>query len=410
MATQTLYHPARFRLPSDIPGHGRHRPFLEALQHIEYGRLTLVTPEGETFAFAGPQPGPAAHLKLHDWQALGDLVARGEIGFAEAYIEERWSSADMPALLTFGLINSPSLEHFFHGRPWYALWLRLSHLLHANSKEGSRRNVMAHYDLGNDFYKLWLDESMSYSCALFEGNTSRSLEAAQAAKYQRVLRTIAAAPGDHILEIGCGWGAFAEVAARRKIRVTAITLSKEQAHYARQRLYRAGLHHMVSVQLADYREVAGSFDHIVSIGMFEHVGERYWPTYFKTLKERLRPGGRALIQSIMLDDFLFESLRGHTGFIEQYIFPGGMLPSKSRFYATAAKAGLSCPEMYAFGQDYVLTVRHWLTRFEAHTDKIRALGYDEAFIRLWRFYLASCIASFASRRTDVVQAALVHAN
>jgi cyclopropane-fatty-acyl-phospholipid synthase len=404
MVTQTLLNTFPFAAPRQ-----RTRPFLKALQQIEYGQLSLVTPEGERLSFAGPNAGPSAHLHIYDWEVFDDLIARGETGFAEAYVNGRWASSDLPTLITFALVNSVALEKFFHGRPWYALWVSLRNLLRANSLKGSRRNVIAHYDLGNDFYNLWLDEGMTYSCALFEGHPERSLEAAQAAKYQRILNKLSATPGEHILEIGCGWGGFAEAAARRKLKVTALTLSREQAHYARQRLYRAGLHHDVSVELADYREIEDPFDHVVSIGMFEHVGERYWPIYFDTIRRRLRPGGKALVQSIMLDDYLFESLHDRIGFIEEYIFPGGMLPSKSRFYAAAAKSGLVCREMYGFGQDYALTTTHWLKRFESNLDHVRALGYDEAFIRLWRFYLASCIASFASHRTDVVQAELAHA-
>ena len=371
--------------------------------------MTVITPEGNGLEFAGPEKGPQAFLRLYDWKVLDDLVGRGEMGLAEAYIDGRWDSPDLPALLTFGLANSESLEKFFHGKPWYALWSRLRYFLHSNSLWGSKRNVMAHYDLGNDFYSLWLDRGMTYSCALFEGEENRSLEAAQAAKYRRILEKLSASPGDHILEIGCGWGGFAEEAARYGLKVTGVTLSPEQASYARERLYCSGLHRLASIQLADYREVTGKFDHIVSIGMFEHVGEQYWPVYFDTIRQRLRPGGHAVVQSITLDDYLFETLHGYSGFIEQVIFPGGMLPSKSRFHKEAARAGLSCPEMYGFGQDYVRTLGHWLSRFEARKAEVRKKGDDEAFVRLWRFYLSSCIASFASHPPDVMQAELVHA-
>ena len=408
MSTQTLSHAHSLSIPS-YEGRERRRPFLDALKHIKYGRMTMITPDGNGLEFSGAAKGPAAYLRLYDWEVLDDLVARGEIGFAEAYIDGRWDTADLPALLTFGLMNSQSLEQFFHGNPWYALWLRLRHVWHGNSLRGSKRNIMAHYDLGNDFYALWLDESMTYSGALFEGDDSRSLEEAQAAKYRRILNKISAQPGDHILEIGCGWGGFAEAAARHGVKVTGVTISEKQASYARERLYRAGLHHLASIELIDYREVTGIFDHIVSVGMFEHVGERYWPVYFDAVRRYLKPGGAALIQLITLDDHLFESLHGYSGFIEQVIFPGGMLPSKSRFRAAAAKAGLECREIYAFGQDYARTTRHWLSRFEARKWEIKALGYDEIFLRLWRFYLASCIASFTSRRTDVMQAELAHA-
>jgi len=407
MITQTL--PRLHNLSFRLPVRERHRPFLNALQHIEYGHMTIITPDGNGLEFSGPENGPAAYLRLRDWGVLDDLVAHGEIGFAKAYIDGRWDTTNLPALLTFGLVNSRSLERFFHGRPWDALMARLRNFLCGNSLRGSKRNVMAHYDLGNDFYSLWLDDSMTYSCALFEGDDSRCLEAAQKAKYRRILEKISAQPGDHILEIGCGWGGFAEEAAHYGLKLTAITLSPEQASYARERMYRAGLHGRVSIELTDYREVTGQFDHIVSIGMFEHVGEQYWPVYFDTIKQHLKPGGKALIQSITLDDYMFEALHGHSGFIEQVIFPGGMLPSKSRFQAAAMRAGLTCRELYSFGQDYTRTVTHWLQRFETRKAEIKNLGYDESFLRLWRFYLASCIASFTSHRTDVMQAEIVHA-
>lgn len=412
MSTQTLS-PVRSPIrnfPASLPiVREKRRPFLDALQHIEYGQMVMITPEGNGLEFAGPEKGSAAHLRLYDWEVLDELVGRGEIGFAEAYIDGRWDSNNLPDLLTFGLMNSQSLERFFHGNPWYAMWLRLRQLWHSNSLRGSKRNIMAHYDLGNDFYSLWLDKSMTYSGGLFEGDDSRSLEEAQAAKYRRILNKLSAQPGDHILEIGCGWGGFAETAARYGIKVTGITISEKQASYARERLYCAGLQRVASIELTDYREVNEKFDHIVSIGMFEHVGEAYWPIYFDTVKKCLKPGGKAMVQSITLDDYLFESLHDYSGFIEQVIFPGGMLPSKSRFRAAADKAGLQCREMYSFGQDYARTTRHWLSRFETHKGDIKALGYDEAFIRLWRFYLASCIASFTSHRTDVMQAELAHA-
>jgi len=392
-----------------FPVRERRQPFLEALAHIEYGRLTLVTPDGRTLEFSGTEKGATACLRLYDWAVLDDLVARGEMGFAEAYINGRWEAPDLPALLTFGLMNSEILERFFHGNAWHVLMAQLRCLLRGNSLQGSKQNIMAHYDLGNDFYALWLDESMTYSGALFEGDDSRSLEQAQKAKYRRILEKILPMPGDHVLEIGCGWGGFAEMAARYGVKVTGVTLSEKQASYARERLYRARLHHLASIKLMDYREITGTFDYVVSIGMFEHVGEHYWPDYFETVKKCLKPSGKAVVQTITLDDYLFESLHGYSGFIEQVIFPGGMLPSKSRFHKAAAKAGLECREMYAFGQDYARTTRQWLRRFEMRKREIKMLGYDDAFLRLWRFYLSCCIASFSSHRTDVMQVELAHA-
>lgn len=383
-------------------------PFLNALQHAEFGQLTLVTPEGHKREFKGTSDGPSAQLKLYDWKVLDELMSRGEMGFAETYIQGLWGSSNLADLLTYGLINAPSLEKFFHGNPLYAFVSRIRVWMQANTLTGSRRNIMAHYDLGNDFYKLWLDRGMTYSCALFEGDINRSLEEAQAAKYNRILGKLNAKPGEHILEIGCGWGGFAEAAAQQGLRVTTVTLSEEQMVYTGERLRIAGLAAGVSVMLADYREVSGQFDHIVSIGMFEHVGERFWPIYFETIKKRLKPGGKAMVQTITLDDVMFEKLHGTTGFVEQVIFPGGMLPSPKRFREEATRAGLVCHEMFAFGDDYKRTLEHWLSRFNAHKDEILALGYDESFLRLWRFYLCSCIAAMASKRTSVMQAELAH--
>lgn len=404
--THTLSH--FFQRPDITALRKPHRPFLDALQHIAYGRLTMITPEGHGLEFIGPEKGPQGFLRLYDWKALDELVLRGETGFAESYIAGQWDTHDLPELLTFGLANSQSLEKFFHGRPWHAILSRLRYMLQGNSLRGSKQNVMAHYDLGNDFYALWLDESMTYSCALFEGDTTRSLEAAQKAKYHRILKRMNASVGEHVLEIGCGWGGFAEEAARHGLKVTAVTLSPQQADYARIRMLKRGLDRQVSILLQDYREVTGTYDYIVSIGMLEHVGENYWPVYFNTIRNRLKPDGKAFIQSITLDDYLFESLHGKTGFIEEVIFPGGMLPSRSRFYEAVTHAQMACNEMYSFGQDYVRTLRHWLLRFENNKREIKRMGYDESFLRLWRFYLSSCIASFASHRTNVMQAELMH--
>lgn len=407
MSTQTLS-PETRPFSFSLPIFKKRQPFLDALTQIEYGKITIETPEGEKLEFSGHEKGPEAHLWVHDWRALDDLVAQGETGFAYAYIDGLCDSDDLPALLTFALVNTKSLERFFHGRPLYALMAQMRYFMRDNSLRGSKRNIMEHYDLGNSFYALWLDKSMTYSGALFEGDENRTLEEAQKAKYRRILQRTGAMPGDHILEIGCGWGGFAEEAAKYGVRVTGVTISEEQSNYARERIFKAGASDLACVQLIDYREVKGTFDHIVSIGMFEHVGERYWPVYFKTIRDRLKPGGTAVVQSITLDDYLFESLHGTSGFIEQVIFPGGMLPSKSRFRANAAKAGLDCREMFTFGQDYARTLREWLSRFEKHAMEVKALGYDESFMRLWRFYLGSCIASFTSHRTDVMQAELRH--
>lgn len=383
-------------------------PFLKALQYIEYGRLTIITPERTRLEFSGRCPGPSAMMRLKDWEVFDDLITRGEIGLARAYIDGRWDSPDLTVFLTFGLMNNGSLEDFFHGKALYALWLRVKSVMRRNSLAGSQRNIMEHYDLGNDFYALWLDESMTYSCALFDGDHTRSLQEAQQAKYQRILDKIGAKPGDHVLDMGCGWGGFAMAAAKQGLKITAVTISPRQAEYAKEHIEKEGAGDLASVELCDYREIKGMFDHIVSIGMFEHIGEKYWPDYFRTIKAHLKPGGTAMVQSITLDAHIFETFRHSRGFIETYIFPGGMLPSQFRFEEAAAKQGLACEEKFSFGQDYAITINRWLARFESHREDIIKLGYDEPFIRLWRFYLSSCIASFISRRCDVMQAKLSH--
>lgn len=380
--------------------------FLDALRHIDYGQLTIITPQGTHLNFMGAKAGPVATMAIKDWEVFDDLIARGEIGLAEAYMAKRWDSSDLPVLLTFGLVNNESLEQFFHGKPFYAAWLRLKSALRDNSLTGSRRNIIEHYDLGNDFYAIWLDESMTYSSGLFQGEIDRTLEQAQQAKYQRILTKLGAKAGDHILDIGCGWGSFARAAAKQGIKVTGITISPGQAEYAIKRNEAEGLADLISIELLDYRKTQGQYDYVVSIGMFEHVGEKYWLEYFKTVRQRLKPEGKAMVQCITIDNHLFEELRGINGFVETYIFPGGMLPSKLHFREAATKAGLNCQEIFGFGQDYATTLEHWRNRFHAHRNKVVAMGYDERFLRMWDFYLSSCMASFISERTDVIQAEL----
>lgn len=384
-------------------------PLLDILEAGHHGKLTLHTPEGQVYTYDGhDHPDVQACLYLNNWSILDAVLMRGEIGFAESYIDNAWESDNLPALLIWTSMNIDLFEDYLYGRPFYVLWMRFKALFSANSLNGSKRNILKHYDLGNDFYALWLDKSMTYSGGLFGGDPSLSLEEAQQAKYNRILGQLHAQEGDHILEIGCGWGGFAEVAARRGMRVTSITISDKQKNHAQDRIKAAGLDHLAEIKFQDYREVTGQFDHIVSIGMFEHVGMGYWPVYFKTLQRCLKPGGTALVQTILLDDMIFEKTLHKHGFIETYIFPGGQLPSKSRFCASAQKAGLLCQDIFPFGQDYALTLRHWLQNFEANRDSIEEMGHSPAFIRMWRFYLASCIAAFTTRRTNVAQFTLQH--
>ena len=393
------------------------RRLLDCLDSLRHGRIDLVLPDGSQRSVGQTQTSPALRLAVHDWTMFEDVLARGDIGFGESYIAGGWESPDLAALLTLLNRNRETLAEAIHGRWWSLLVERLRHRKNANTRAGSRRNIMAHYDLGNTFYAEWLDPTMSYSSALFTDET-RSLADAQLAKYRRIVRELGIGPGHKVLEIGCGWGGFAEVAAREAgAEVTGITLSPAQLAYARERLARAGLEHRVKLELTDYRDLpqrlsdkAGSneaYDFVVSIEMFEAVGEKWWPTYFDTVKTMLKPGGQAMIQSITIDDRLFASYRKGTDFIQQHVFPGGMLPSPNRFRQQAARSGLKTLDSFAFGFDYARTLALWKNQFNQRWPAIEATGFDSRFHRLWNFYLAYCQAGFTTGSTDVVQFRLV---
>ena len=353
---------------------------------------------------------PHADLQVLDWRAAALLLRQGDIGYAEAYQRGWIATGDMRQLFTLAQRNREALERAVSGRRW-ALWLRcwVHRVLNDNSRRGSRRNISAHYDLGNDFYRLWLDEGMTYSAALFpEGHPEadagadlQQLTRAQNSKYDRVLAQLNAQPGQTVLEIGCGWGGFAERAARAGLKVHGITLSHEQLAWAQARIEQAGLQDRVTLSLCDYRDVTQTFDHIVSIEMIEAVGEKHWPTYFSTLRRCLRPGGHAVIQAIDIGDERYAQYRAGTDFIQQYIFPGGMLPSPSRMREQCAAAGLAVRDALDFGLDYARTLAAWAHAFEAALPRVRALGYDERFVRLWRMYLVYCEVGFRERQIGV---------
>jgi cyclopropane-fatty-acyl-phospholipid synthase len=334
---------------------------------------------------------------------ISELMSGGDVAFGESYIEKRWDTPDLCALLTLAANNQARLTPAFYGRWWAQLFFRFRHSMRKNTKAQAKKNIVAHYDLGNDFYSLWLDETMTYSSALFREGYHQSLADAQHAKYERALRELRLEPGAHILEIGCGWGGFAEHAAKQGYRVTGLTLSPSQLAFAEQRMQKAGVANNVHLFLRDYRDHQTRVDGVVSIEMIEAVGQRYWNTYFKTLHDVLKPGGRACIQGITIADDRFDQYASGSDFIQQYIFPGGMLPSPSRMDACAQTAGLKMEHRYWFGLDYAETLRRWLVQFDAQTDAVRAQGKSEAFIRMWRFYLAYCIAGFEARSTDVGQ-------
>ena len=385
--------------PTGMPSAGR--ALLRVFERLRHGRLELVTPAGERMVFGG-DPGPEARLHLRDWAAAAAILRTGDIGLGESYIDGS-CDIDRPAdLLGLAVLNASQIERAFYGQWAPVLWQRLRHLLRANTRAGSRRNILAHYDLGNDFYRLWLDPTMTYSAAWFGDDPSASLEAAQHAKYARILDRLQARPGQRILEIGCGWGGFAEAAARRGVEVHGITISRAQLEFARARLAAAGLSERARLSFVDYRDVTGTYDHVVSIEMVEAVGERYWPAYFRTIRDRLAPGGRALIQAITIDGTAWPRYRSGTDFIQRHVFPGGMLPSVEVLREQASAAGLAERGCTGFGLDYAETLRRWLGAVSAAEPKVRELGFDERFLRLWRFYLAYCEAGFAHGRTDVV--------
>ena len=388
-----------------LTGNGRLRRdtrlVFELLEKIRGGLLEIRLPDGARFLFGEGEPGVT--MQVNDETVFARVLAKGDIGLAEAYLDGEWDSPDVTALLALLARNRDALRDAVYGSWRQLLAARLRHWFNRNSRAGSKRNIMAHYDLGNDFYRLWLDPSMSYSSALFDGTSDQPLQAAQDAKYRRILSRLAAEPGQRVLEIGCGWGGFAEMATRDGLDVTGLTLSPAQLAWARQRVPSADL------RLQDYRDTTERFDHVVSIEMFEAVGERWWPTYFRTVANALKPEGRAVIQSITIRDDLFATYRRGTDFIQQYIFPGGMLPSRAEFRAQAARQGLVVRDEYAFGVDYARTLALWRDAFDAKWPQIAALGFDEPFRRLWRLYLSYCEAGFLAGNIDVVQFELAHA-
>jgi cyclopropane-fatty-acyl-phospholipid synthase len=378
--------------------------FLRALQYVQYGSLQITLPNGRQHQFTGTQPGPQAVLQLHDKRVIRNLAWRGDIGFAEDYRQGRWDSPDIAALIEFSLRNEQALAGYLYGNRWLQSLMTLRYWLQRNNRRGSRHNIQAHYDLSNAFYALWLDAGMTYSSALYP-DQNVSLAEAQDHKYDRILQQLGNRP-QRILEIGCGWGGFAARALQSGTEyLTGITLSSEQHQYARQRLDSTA----ADIQLTDYRDLHGNYDNIVSIEMFEAVGEGYWRTYFDKIKHLLSQQGRAVIQTITIRDEHFAAYRRSGDSIRSYIFPGGMLPSPNRFRQVAEQAGLTLADSHTFGQDYARTLRCWQQRFDAQTEAIRALAFDTAFIRLWRYYLGFCAGAFAAGRTNVMQVTLTHA-
>lgn len=376
---------------------------LPLAQRLEHGRLDIKLPDGRIFRAEGPKPGPVAELHVHNPDTFARLVREGDLGFSDAYLDGWWSTPDLQAFMDLVHMGNETVYDGFPGQGLVRAYEKLRFWLQRNHKAQARKNISYHYDLGNDFYGLWLDDTMTYSSALFETG-QESTEKAQTAKYASMVDQMGAQPGDHILEIGCGWGGFAEYAAKeRGLRVTGLTISEEQLKYARERIEKAGLSDMVEFKLQDYRDETGTYDGIASIEMFEAVGEKYWPIYFETVRERLKPGANATLQIITVADRRWHVYKRGVDFIQKHIFPGGMLPCPRILREQVEQAGLGVVRSMEFGASYDITLRRWHETFNEKWDQISELGFDDRFRRMWNFYLTSCAAAFESATVDVTQ-------
>ncbi len=375
--------------------------------NVQKGSLEFHLPGGDFHRIEGREPGPKAEIVVHRWRGVRRLITGGGLGLAQGYIDGDWTSPNLVAVMELGAANTQTLGPSLTAGRWIRALHRLKHFRRANTRSGAKRNIAFHYDLGNDFYSQWLDPTMTYSSGLWHEQVN-SLEVAQKHKYRRLLDLLEVRPGDHILEIGCGWGGFAETAAiERGARVTGITLSREQLAYAQGRIKQADLADQVTLQFGDYRDVEETFDHVVSIEMFEAVGEKHWPAYFKKIHQVLKPGGRAALQIITIDDRLFAGYRETTDFIQTYIFPGGMLPSLQALKGEVGRAGLSWQGAQNFGAHYARTLAEWRRRFErAWQDKSLPKGFDDNFRQIWTYYFSYCEGGFRGGSIDVYQLAL----
>ena len=373
---------------------------------LNSGRVDFILPDGRRFRAEGSKPGPVAEVTINNPDVFARLVREGDLGFCDAYLDGWWTTPDLQAFMDFIHADNDDMYDGFPGMALVRAWEKARFWFQSNTKRQALKNISYHYDLGNDFYSLWLDDTMTYSSALF--NTSQeSLEKAQIAKYASMVDQMGVKPGDHVLEIGCGWGGFAEYAAKeRGLKVTGLTISKEQLEYAQKRIKRKGLSDKVNLKLQDYRDETGVYDGVASIEMFEAVGEKYWPVYFDKIKQCLKPGKQATLQIITIQDARWEVYRKSVDFIQKYIFPGGMLPSPSVLRKEVHKAGLSVQHSIEFGKSYSQTLRRWFEVFNNKWDNISAMGFDDRFRRMWNFYLTSCAATFESGNCDVTQITL----
>ena len=373
---------------------------------LNSGRVDFILPDGRRFRAEGSKPGPVAEVTINNPDVFARLVREGDLGFCDAYLDGWWTTPDLQAFMDFIHADNDDMYDGFPGMALVRAWEKARFWFQSNTKRQALKNISYHYDLGNDFYSLWLDDTMTYSSALF--NTSQeSLEKAQIAKYASMVDQMGVKPGDHVLEIGCGWGGFAEYAAKeRGLKVTGLTISKEQLEYAQKRINSKGLSDKVNLKLQDYRDETGVYDGVASIEMFEAVGEKYWPVYFDKIKQCLKPGKQATLQIITIQDARWEVYRKSVDFIQKYIFPGGMLPSPSVLRKEVHKAGLSVQHSIEFGKSYSQTLRRWFEVFNNKWDNISAMGFDDRFRRMWNFYLTSCAATFESGNCDVTQITL----
>lgn len=389
------------RTLSNVPASFRIACF--ALLKTQCGMLLFHLPDGRQIRFSNAERGPSAIIHIHDYNFVKRAMAGGDVGFAEAYMDGEWSTPDLTEVLRFFSANFEATGKLAVGGAVVRGLNKIRHFFNRNSREGARKNIKAHYDLGNDFYSLWLDPSMTYSSAVFD-SPNMSLEQGQQAKYRNICDRIGAGPSSNILEIGCGWGGFAEYAAKQRgAKVTCLTISPSQREYALQRMQREGLGERVEIRLEDYRDHKGQYDGVASIEMFEAVGESYWPSYFGKIVESLKDRGRAALQIITIDDQLFPRYRKRVDFIQRHIFPGGMLPSEKALKEQFQLVGLRHDGVTYFGQDYARTCREWSRAFNGAWDQIASLGFDEPFRRMWNFYLAYCEAGFTDGRINVGQ-------
>ena len=373
---------------------------------LRHGTLEVTLPDGRTVRLGGNGPGPAAAMKVYDFGFASRLLRSGDIGIAEAYLRGEWDTPDLTQFLYLFCVNQDWMQTMLTGKPLVRTLQTIRHWFNRNTRRQARRNIYAHYDIGNAFYSAWLDPSMTYSSALFEDGTA-DLTAAQNNKYRRLAEAIDLQSGQKLLEIGCGWGGFAEFAAKTfGAKVVGLTISREQRDFAQARIQKAGLNDQVEIRLQDYRDERDRYDRIASIEMIEAVGEQFWPKYFSQLRDRLLPGGLAGIQAITIQDSLFQTYRREVDFIQRYVFPGGMLPSLAALRRQAKNAGLEWRADSGFGAHYALTLAQWRHRFEAVWPELRQLGFDERFRRMWNYYLAYCEVGFSLGRIDLKQVAL----